>query len=198
MGTTLYYEDLILLPDQEISVSFLMGKVISALHLICIESEHAIGAVNIGLAFPRYSKEKRSLGNVVRLYAQNPDTLRNSSSDSRIRRLDDYIRKGEITPVPSAVQGYVQYRRMQFKENKARLIRRHAKRHDLDINQATKQYTDYKIPANDLPYVKLNSLSSQQSFRLYIDEVRLETKNDNTLVFSSYGLTKSGVLPYFS
>ena len=198
MGTTLYYEDLILLPDQEISVSFLMGKVISALHLICIESEHAIGAVNIGLAFPRYSKEKRSLGNVVRLYAQNPDTLRNSSSDSRIRRLDDYIRKGGITPVPSVVQGYVQYRRMQFKENKARLIRRHAKRHDLDINQAAKQYTDYKIPANDLPYVTLNSLSSQQRFRLYIDEVRLETKNDNNLVFSSYGLTKSGVLPYFS
>ena len=198
METTLYYEDLILLPNQEIPVSFLMGKVISALHLICIESEHATGAVNIGLAFPRYSKEKRSLGNVVRLYAHNPDTVRNSSSDSRILRLDDYIRKGEITSVPSAVQGYVQYRRMQFKENKARLIRRHARRHDLDINQAAKQYTDYKIPANDLPYVTLNSLSSQQRFRLYIDEVRLETKNDNTLVFSSYGLTKSGVLPYFS
>ena len=198
MGTALYYEDLILLPNQEISVSFLMGKVISALHLICIESEHATGAVNIGLAFPRYSKEKRSLGDVVRLYAHNPDTLRNSSSDSRILRLDDYMRKGEIAPVPADIHGYVQYRRVQFKENMARLIRRHAKRHDMDINQAKDLYTDYKVPTNNLPYVVLNSLSSQQRFRLYIDEVKLEGGNDSTPVFSSYGLTKSGVLPYFS
>ena len=198
MGTTLYYEDLILLPNQEIPVSFLMGKLLSALHLICIESEHATGSVNIGLAFPRYSREKRSIGNVVRLYAQNPDTLRNSSSDIRIRRLDDYIRKGEIAPVPAAIHGYVQYRRVQFRGNKARLIRRSAKRHGMDINKAKALYADYKAPANDLPSVTLNSLSTQQRFRLYIDEVRQEEGNDNPLVFGSYGLTKSGVLPYFS
>ena len=194
---TLYYQDLILLPNQEVSSTFLMGKVISALHLIFVEDEHKTGCVNIGLGFPRFNREKRTLGNIVRLYASSPDILLNSSCNSRLLRLTDYIKKGEIQPIPNIVQGYVQYRRIQFKENKERLVRRYAQRHHVDMKQAEKEYSCYKNPENNLPYVTLDSLSSGQRFRLYIDEV-LQVENNNTLVFSSYGLIKSGALPYFS
>ncbi len=195
MGT-FYYKDLILLPNQEVSAAFLMGKVISVLHLICVEDEHRTGSVNTGIGFPGYNKEERTLGNLVRLFAANPDILHNSSSDRRLLRLDDYLKQGDIQPVPDTVQGYVQYRRVQFKENKERLVRRYAKRHNMDIKQAMKVYADYKNPANDLPYVTLDSLSSGQRFRLYINEV-LQTDNTNPPVFNNYGLTKSGFLPYF-
>lgn len=196
MMKKLYYQDLILLANEEVSTNFLMSKVISALHLILIEGEHTTGSINIGVAFPGYCKEKRTLGNIVRLFALHTDILSNLSSDSRLCRLDDYIQKGEILPVPDTVQEFVQYQRVQLKENKERLVRRYAKRHQIDINQAEKKYAGYINPVNNLPYVILNSLSTGQRFKLYVDEV-LQSKNTEPLIFNSYGLAKSGVLPYF-
>lgn len=196
MMEKLYYQDLILLANQEVSTNFLMSKVISALHLILIESEHNTGSIKMGVAFPRYCKEKRTLGNIVRLFAHRTDILSNLSSDSRLLRLDDYIQKGEVLPVPDTVQEFVQYQRVQLKDNKERLVRRYAKRHQMDINQAEKKYAGYINPVNNLPYVVLNSLSTGQRFRLYIDEV-LQPQNTEPLVFNSYGLTKVGVLPHF-
>jgi CRISPR-associated endonuclease Csy4 len=192
----LYYQDLILLANQEVSTNFLMSKVISVLHLVLVEDEHNTGSVNIGIAFPRYSKEKRTLGRIVRLFAYHPDILSNLSSEARLSRLDDYIQKGEILPVPDTVQEFVQYQRVQFKENKERLVRRYAQRHQIDINQARKKYSSYINPVNNIPYVTLNSHSTSQRFNLYVDEV-LQDKNTESLGFNSYGLTKFGALPYF-
>ena len=190
------YEDLVLRPDQDISSVFLMEKVMSALHLICVESEQKYGMVNIGLGFPQYNKEKKSLGQIIRLFSHDSSILHNLSSDIRLQRLEDYIQKGEICPIPTTLRGYVQYQRMQFKENKDRLIRRFAKRHHMDIKLAENKYQECKKPVINLPYVTLTSSSSKKRFRLYIKESSL-TENSSPLVFSSYGLTKSGVLPYF-
>lgn len=196
MMKKLYYQDLILLANQEVSTNFLMSKVISALHLVLVEDEHNTGCINIGIAFPGYSKEKRTLGGIVRLFAHHPEILSNLSSDVRLIRLDDYIQKGEILPVPDTIQEFVQYQRVQFKENKERLVRRYAQRHQMDINQARKKYADYINPVNNIPYVTLNSLSTGQRFNLYVDEV-LQASNTESLAFNSYGLTKFGALPYF-
>ena len=197
MMKKLYYQDLFLQADQEVSSNFLMSKVISALHLVLVEEEHNTGSINIGIAFPGYSKKKRTLGSIVRLFAHHPDILSNLSSDARLIRLDDYIQKGEIHPVPDTVQEFVQYQRIQFKENKERLVRRYAQRHQMDINQARKRYANYTNPVNNIPYVTLNSLSTGQRFNLYVDEV-LPAKKTEFLAFNSYGLTKFGALPYFT
>ena len=196
MTKQLYYQDLVLLANQEVSPSFLMSKVINALHLILVEGEHKTGSINIGVAFPRYNKKKPTLGNIVRLFAYHTDVLSNLCSESRLLRLSDYIQKREILPVPDSVKEFVQYHRVQLKGNKERLMRRYAKRHQIDINQAEKVYASYNIPENDIPYVMINSLSTKQRFNLYVDEV-LQAKNTESLVFDSYGLTKLGVLPYF-
>ena len=136
------------------------------------------------------------MGGIVRLFAHHPEILSNLSSDVRLIRLDDYIQKGEILPVPDTIQEFVQYQRVQFKENKERLVRRYAQRHQMDINQARKKYADYINPVNNIPYVTLNSLSTGQRFNLYVDEV-LQASNTESLAFNSYGLTKFGALPYF-
>ena len=57
MERELYYQDLNLLPTQDVSLNFLMSKVMSVIHLVCVESERAFGVVNIGIGFPKYDKE---------------------------------------------------------------------------------------------------------------------------------------------
>jgi len=195
MEGELYYQDLNLLPTQDVSLNFLMSKVMSVIHLVCVESERAFGVVNIGIGFPKYDKEKRSLGSVVRLFAVNSDILLNSSSDRRLCRFEDYIQKGEVRLVPSTSCRYVQYRRIQIK-NKERIVRRYAKRHHANKEYVQKIYESCRNYSVDLPFVMMDSLSSGHRFSLFIDEV-LQDKNFNTLSFNSYGLTKSGTLPYF-
>lgn len=189
------YEDLILKSVQEISVTFLMEKVMSALHMICVESEHTYGFVNFGVGFPQYNMEKKSLGHIIRLFATKDDILQKLSSDTRLVRLDDYVQKGEISPIPT-LDGYVQYRRVQFKENKDRLVRRYAKRHQTNLKLTESRYSEYKRCSSTLPYITMDSLSSRQRFKLYIKELTLR-ENSSPLVFNSYGLTKSGALPHF-
>ena len=62
MMKKLYYQDLFLQADQEVSSNFLMSKVISALHLVLVEDEHNTVSINIGIAFPVYSKKKTNFG----------------------------------------------------------------------------------------------------------------------------------------
>lgn len=185
------------MPNQEVPVNFLIKKVMTVIHLICVESEHCTGAVNLGLGFPQYNKEEKNLGSVIRLFAYSYDILRNATCDHRMQRLDDYIRKGEILEVPSDIREYVQYKRIQFKTNKERLMRRYAKRHNMDIGQVENLYVGYSSQKENLPYVMMDSLSSGLRFRLYIDEVK-QLENSSPLIFNCYGLTVSGSLPYFN
>jgi len=192
----LYHEDIVLKPSQDIALNFLMSKVMSALHLIFVESEKENGVIKLGLGFPMYNKEKLELGNLLRLYAEEPIFLKKATEDVRLKRLDDYLSIGEIKQQPSSIYGYKQYRRIQIKESKDRLIRRYAKRHNIDLEQAKKKYDSFKSSVNLLPFVMMESLSSKQRFRLYIEEVKQE-KYMGPPLFNSYGLTKSGSLPIF-
>ncbi len=192
----LYYEDLYMLANQDIAVNFLMSKVMSSLHLICVENARLSGSFNLGIGFPQYSKEKKSLGAVIRLYSEDSSLLAKTASDNRLRRLEDYIKINEVKEAPESPLGYKQYRRVQFKENKERLMRRYAKRHQTDIQQAKKDYAGFTPVKNNLPYIVLDSLSSGHRFRLYIEEVQLK-EDAGDPVFNSYGLTSSGSLPAF-
>ncbi len=192
----LYYEDLYLLANQDIAANFLMSKVMSSLHLICVENARQSGSFNLGIGFPQYSKEKKSLGAVIRLYSEDSSLLAKTAGDNRLRRLEDYIKINEVKEAPESPLGYKQYRRVQFKENKERLMRRYAKRHQTDIQQAQKDYAGFTPKKNNLPYIVLDSLSSGHRFRLYIEEVQ-QKEDAGAPVFNSYGLTSSGSLPAF-
>ena len=195
MGT-LFYVDMTLRPDQDIPLHFLMGKLMSVIHSACVDCEHAHGFVNFGVGFPQYSRKSKSLGRIIRLFASDSVTLPKVISDNRILRFSDYLQIDEIKQSPSKCQGHVQYRRVQYKSGKDRLIRRYAKRHNIDLDIAKDFYTHFSRPEADLPYLVLESSSSKQQFRLYIDEV-LQPRDEGKPIFSSYGLTKGGSLPYF-
>lgn len=192
----LFYKELTLLPDQEIATNFLMSKVMSALHLVCVEFEHRSGVVKLGIGFPEYSKEKRTLGNKVRLFATTSEVLDRTTGNSRLQHLGEYLRIGALRRTPDSVNGYVQYLRVQFKENKERLIRRYVQRHQMDLEETEKLYSNFKRPEPNLPYVTMNSLSSGQRFKLYISMV-IQTSENGVPVFNSYGLIKTGSLPLF-
>lgn len=192
----LYYKDLTLLTDQDVTSCFLMGKIMPVLHLICVETEHKNGSFKLGIGFPLYNRERKDLGNILRLYADNSSILENAIEDNRLQKFKDYFYTSAAKETPETVQGYTQFRRVQFKENKERLIRRFAKRHKSDIAQAKREYANFSQVKIELPYIVLDSKSSGQRFRLYIEEVNLE-KNPGIPEFNSYGLTKTGGLPVF-
>lgn len=196
MMNKLYYLDIKLLSDQEVTSSFLMEKIMSAFHLIFVETERNNGSFKIGIGFPLYNKTKRELGNILRLYADSSFILENAIKDNRIKKFNDYLITSDIKITPETVHGYSQFRRVQFKENKERLVRRFARRHKTDIDLAEKEYVSFSPQKSELPYIVLDSKSSGHRFKLYIDEVYQE-KNTGLPVFNSYGLTKTGSLPIF-
>lgn len=49
-----YYQDITLIPNGEVSLSFLWTKVFTQLHLVLAEEQRREGMVKTALAFPAY------------------------------------------------------------------------------------------------------------------------------------------------
>ena len=69
-----YYQDLTLIPEEEIPLHFLWEKVYQQLHLALVERLEN-GKSRVGVSFPKYSKEGRSLCNKLRLLALEKSNL---------------------------------------------------------------------------------------------------------------------------
>ena len=118
------------------------------------------------------------------------------------------------TAVPEKVSGYATYQREQPKTNKERLARRYAKRHNLDYETALNGIINLNAPSPDqdgyktqfrycdmpqknipTPFIRLKSLSSEQTFCLWIKKTVVAEPAGTT--FSSYGLSATSTVPEF-
>ena len=68
-----YYQDITLIPDGEVSLSFLWTKVFTQLHLALAEEKRREGMVKTALAFPAY--QDKGLGNKIRIFAPSAELL---------------------------------------------------------------------------------------------------------------------------
>ena len=188
-----YYVDITLLPDADISLYFLWGKVYQQVHLALVEKQNDQGRVNIGAAFPEYSfgEERKFLGRKLRLFAQTEGDLSALRLADWLSRLDDYVHITSVRSVPDKPVGYAFFKRVQTKSNLDRLARRKAKSLDMSAEEALASFGNKREVYSQAPFILLSSLSSHHSFRLMI--VKLETDNPGGAVeFSTYGLS-SGV-----
>ncbi len=212
-----YYQELSLLPQEEIPIHFLWSKVFQQIHLGLVEMQDEQGRVPIGLSFPGYvTGEKFSfLGGKLRLFADDEATLDQFNASQWLSRLDDYMHCTGIRPVPEKITGYAIYQREQLKTNKERLARRYAKRHNMDYETALNGTIDLltdKVPANTdykmhfrycdmpqknvpTPFIRLKSVSSEQMFCLWIKKTVVAEPSGTT--FSSYGLSAVSTVPEF-
>lgn len=187
---TTHYVDIALHPDPEISAAHLFGALYDRFHLALVHQRQDA----IGISFPGYGMQPRTLGDVLRLHAPEA-VLRAFVSSDWLGGMRDHVQVGEIAPAPDGVSQRTVARR-QFKTNVERLRRRRMKR-----KGETAEEVAVAIPVTverqpNLPYVHLHSRSTGQPFCLFIClGPLLEAASPGT--FNSYGLSTRATIPWF-
>ncbi len=191
-----HYIEITLLPNPDISLNFLWEKVYQRIHLELVEIKDHKGSVQIGVAFPEYNAAQYQLGTKLRLFAQQADTLEQLNPREFLKHLSDYVHLTTSREVPeNKITGYVSYSRVQVKSNAQRLIRRSIKKDWLSPQQAEERLNKLSDKQITLPFVQINSKSTGERFRLFINCI--EQSQANTKAFNTYGLSKQSTVPVF-
>jgi len=190
-----HYIEITLRPDAEVGLGFIWQKVYQQIHLALVEVKDENNEVSIGVSFPKYCTDPFPLGDTIRLFSKTADELTSLRLDEWLRRLLDYADISGIREVPSGVKTYASFSRKQVKSNIERLARRQAKRKGISFEEALTTYADMQEQTTKLPFVSLDSLSSGQRLKLFIQK---ESKSEYIEGrFSTYGLSKEATVPCF-
>ncbi|WP_298623865.1 type I-F CRISPR-associated endoribonuclease Cas6/Csy4 [uncultured Legionella sp.] len=189
------YQDITLLPMADIDIHFLWEKVYQMIHLGLVETKMPNGLSPIGLTFPGYGIEPCQLGTKLRVFAMEKQMLEKFNAQKRLNKLSDYTHVTGIRDVPGNISSYVRFKRKQSKSNTERLARRKAKRELIDFENAMKLLKDHKEILISAPFIKVSSISTKNTFKLFIcKESSAELINN---AFSCYGLSSESTLPDF-
>jgi len=188
---TTHYVDLTVVPDAETGVPALLGSLCDKLHRSLVQMR----LDSLGISFPRYSVIPRVMGDTLRLHGSDA-VLQEFLARDWLRGLRDHVRIGDIAPVPiDAVHRNI--RRRQFKSNIERLRRRRMRRKGETAEQAARALPGEAIERPTLPYVHMHSLSTGQSFCLFI-AMGQPLSNPVPGRFNTYGLGEQGTtVPWF-
>ena len=190
-----YYQELTLLPQEDIDLYFIWHKLYQQIHLALVENKTGDNASAIGVAFPEYNADKYYLGTKLRLLAEDEKLLEQLQCEKWLNRLRDYVRVGLIKPVPEKLTGYACFKHVKLKGNKGKLARRRAKRNGETFHQALSHFEDFEEQSSKLPYINMISQTNGQRFRLFIE--RQEMEQSKTGFYSCYGLSNSTTVPLF-
>jgi len=218
-----YYVEIELLEEAEIKLGFIWKKLYTQIHLSLVEllneEDKAIlglsdsikthktkdleNKISIGLSFPNYQQNKFPLGEKLRLFAKTKEELEKLNLAHWLRRLMDYVTISEIQKIPANIDSFVSFSRKRFKSNSEirRLAKRYAKREGIEYEEALKKFveTEEKYEKvkkeNKLPYINIQSLSSNQELKLFIEKKERDKPKDG--LFSTYGLSHESTVPSF-
>ncbi len=192
------YIEVTLIDAADFSPYELWSEVYRQLHIGLAEIKNSDNKVNIGFSFPQYrfnvEKGVGFLGTKLRVFAKSKSDLEKLNIQKWLELLIDYVHITSIREVPENIKGYATYSRKQVKTNAERLARHRVKRGDIGFDEALARYSNV-VTTTDLPYIQMKSLTSEKSFKLFI-----EKKNANqseTQVFSTYGLSSESSVPEF-
>ena len=190
-----YYINILLKPNADISLNFLWGKVYQQIHIGLVEIQDENNIVPVGVSFPGYLSKGYPLGQDLRLFAVDRETLEKFNIKFWLKRLSNYVQISEIMEVPTDIKTYSCFRRHQVHTNRNRLARRRAKRHDISIEQAMKDLESFEEKRTSTPYIHMLSQSTGDRFRIHIQRVIYNTPVSGG--FNSYGLSNLSTVPNF-
>lgn len=182
-----HYLQIRVLPDPEFAEETLMAALFAKLHRALGQR----GKGDIGVSFPLVDVKP---GPLLRIHGTR-EALQALEATAWRKGLNDYCQCTPITPV-EAVKAWRVVSRVQVKSNPLRLLRRSVKKGQLTEEQAMQRLPLLEEKRTTLPYLSLKSLSSQQSFRLFIKHGELLTAPVGG-EFSSYGLSSTATVPWF-
>ena len=189
-----YYQEITLIPDGEVSLSFLWTKVFTQLHLALVEEQRREGMVKTALAFPTY--QDKGLGNKIRIIAPSEEQLERLHLKQRLERLSDYVHQTTIRKIiEQRITGHSIYSRYQPDESVERKARRYARRHESITYEDALSLLDQRKKAYELPFIKMKSVSTAQTFSLFIKKTPCQSEQSGTL--STYGLSDNTSVPEF-
>lgn len=189
-----YYQDITLIPDGEVTLSFLWTKIFTQLHLTLAEEQRREGIVKTALAFPTY--QDKGLGNKIRILAPSAEQLERLHLKQMLGRLSDYVHMTNVREIMEhRITGYSIYSRYQPDESVERKARRYVQRHEGISYEEAIHLLNQQRKESDLPYIQIKSLSSSQRFSLFIK--KKSCKEEQQGLFSAYGLSDRATVPEF-
>lgn len=184
------YIDIRLLPDPEFPPTLLMNALFSKLHRGLVN----FGDGSIGVSFPDVREKSRSLGQHLRLHG-TAATLEQFMQSGWLKGMNDHLKVSDHCAVPNKVSHRI-VRRIQAKSSPERERRRLIAHKGVSEEKARSTIPDEKVKLLDLPYVVLNSQSTGQQFRLFIEHMP-EKVEPQLGSFSAYGLSTTATVPWF-
>ncbi|HAT6805023.1 TPA: type I-F CRISPR-associated endoribonuclease Cas6/Csy4 [Citrobacter freundii] len=182
-----HYIELRVLTNPEFSEEMLMAALVARMHRALGQR----GKGDIGVSFPEYGLKP---GAILRLHG-NHHALQELEYLEWRKGLSDYYLCTDIKPVPE-VSAWRCVSRVQVKSSAQRLMRRSVKKGWLTEEEAQKRLSKMSEWRSNLPWLSLRSLSTGQSFRLFIRHgTLLSTPVAGT--FSTYGLSPTATVPWF-
>ena len=95
-----YYQEITLLPEQDITIGFIWQKVFQQVHIALVENKIDEKHSAIALSFPDYGKDRFPLGGKLRLLAQEKESLDKLDITKWLNRLIDYVHIKSVRNVP--------------------------------------------------------------------------------------------------
>lgn len=190
-----YYQEITLLPDADISLNFLWTKIFTQLHIAFADRKNHTGVMDLAVSFPRYGEQ--TLGDKLRLIADSPEILDDFGVSHVLARYEDYVHMTKVRPVhENRIHGWAVYSRWQPKGALPRRARRYARRHDdTTYEEAMKLLKQKKGKGPYPPYIKMRSLTTGQTFSLFIRKEAVETNTTGSI--GTYGLSRDHAVPEF-
>lgn len=181
-----HYLDIRVLPDPEFGQVELLNALYAKLHRVL----PSLTQGRVGVSFPNH---KKTLGECLRLHGTLADLL-NLIEANWLQGMRDYIRLGELTPVPAGAS-HRTVRRVQAKSaNNKR--RRSVAKGWLSEEEALTRIPDNQQKVMTLPYAEMHSLSTGSRMRLYIEHGSLVSEPVSG-TFNAYGLSATTTIPWF-
>jgi len=185
-----HYTDIRILSLPEIAPEHILEKLYSKIHLALAELKRS----DIGLSFPDVNEKRPSLGQRLRLHSSE-QVLRCLLDKIGLAAMRDYLRPGEILPTPEQT-AFRQVLRVQIQSSADRMRRRFAKRHNLSMDEAAARIPDSVAGKLKLPFIRMQSKSSGQTFNLFISHGTIR-QTPIPGEFNAYGLSTEATIPWF-
>lgn len=182
-----HYLDIQVEPDLEITAPALLNNLFAKFHRAM--SQYCAG--KIAVSFPLY---KASLGDTLRLHGSQPN-LEQLMMQPWLKGLRDYTNVSAIMPVPKDIIGYRTVHRVQ-KKSPHNLRKRAVAKGRMTEQEALTKIPDSLQERLTLPFLQIQSLSSQQVMRIYVSHGEIQSEAV-TGVFSSYGMSRTSTIPWF-
>jgi len=185
-----HYLDLRVRPLPEVVPAHVLEKVFAKIHVALAASRRS----DIGLSFPDMDEKKPDLGALLRLHGSET-ALSEILERAKLAAWRDYLVLGEIKPVPEGCS-FRSVSRVQVKNGLEARRRRLARRHKLSLAEAAERMPNSVRQWSGLPFIRMWSGSTGQSFRLFIRHGPVSSRPCSGF-FNAYGLSQEATIPWF-